>query len=168
LPEAYNPADHFIKLVVRKPGGSNGKEKGKDQGQQAQGRRRLAAAASVAAEREQEKDTNDALVAAFRGSPYWCRTAPEYRGVDAHKKLRGVQGQHASAFVLFRLNLWRGSLQTARNSLGFWLYGAVMAIIGLCFGILYFQQVRAFSVFGCRVYSVYMYACMHTCMLLID
>ncbi len=141
MPDAYNPADHFIKLVVRRPPlpPAGTEKRGLAQQSRGQSRRRLAAAS--AAEREQERDTNDALVAAFRASPYWSRAAPEYRGVDAHKRLRGVQGQHASALALFRLNLWRGGLQTARNPLAFWLYGAVMAIIGLCFGVLYFQQV---------------------------
>lgn len=51
-----------------------------------------------------------------------------------------MQGQHASAWALFKLNLRRGVLQTARNSMSFWLYGVVMSIIGLCFGVLYWQQ----------------------------
>lgn len=137
LPEAYNPADHFIKLVVRTPP----KDPQAGVGGHGGGHRRRRQACE--AERVKEKDSNDALVAAFRASPYWCGGAPSYRGVDAHRRLRGVQGQHASSLALFRLNLWRSSLQTARNALGFYLYGAVMAIVGLCFGVLYFQQVRA-------------------------
>ena len=142
LPEAYNPADHFIKLVVRTPpkethagGGSSHSS--------SQRRRQQRANAN-----EEERDSNDALVTAFKASPYWCRTAPSYRGVDAHRRLRGVQGQHASAPALFRLNLWRSGLQTARNAMVFYLYGAVMAIVGLCFGVLYFQQVRFMGVAG--------------------
>lgn len=142
LPEAYNPADHFIKLVVRTlPKETHAAGGSSSHSSHSSHRRRQQQRANA---NEEERGSNDALVAAFKASPYWCRTAPSYRGVDAHRRLRGVQGQHASAPALFRLNLWRSGLQTARNATGFYLYGAVMAIVGLCFGVLYFQQVGAF------------------------
>jgi len=122
LPDAYNPADHLVRLVVSKPGGG-------------------------ASAREERRKENDWLVQSFAASAYGDPELPE-RGShrdkaceeNSHRSLRGVQGQHASAWTLFRLNLRRGLLQTSRNSLSFWLYGMVMGVIGLCFGTLYFQQ----------------------------
>jgi len=122
LPEAYNPADHFVRLVVTKPGGG------------------------VAAMEERRKE-NDWLAQAFEASRVGkggeVREGEMEEAENSHWRLRGVQGQHASGWVLFRLNLRRGFLQTSRNSMSFWLYGAVMGIIGLCFGTLYFQQARS-------------------------
>jgi len=119
LPDAYNPADHFVRLVVSKPGGG------------------------IRAMEERRKE-NDWLVEAFEASR---RKGRREEGMEeaqnSHWGLRGMQTQHASWWMLFRLNLRRGLLQTSRNSTSFWLYGAVMGIIGLCFGTLYFQQARS-------------------------
>ena len=120
LPEAYNPADHFIRLVVTKPGG---------------GVRAM----------EQRRNENDWLVEAFEASRGIKKRGEgvEEEAQNRHWGLRGTQRQHATWWVLFRLNLKRGLLQTSRNSTSFWLYGAVMGVIGLCFGTLYFQQARS-------------------------
>ena len=115
LPEAYNPADHFVKLVVTKPGGGPAAE-------------------------EERTAQNDWLVQAYVDSPYRLPDMPAAAAENSHKQLRGVQDQHTTTWSLFLLNLRRGVLQTTRNSLSFWLYGVVMGIIGLCFGTLYFQQ----------------------------
>lgn len=62
-------------------------------------------------------------------------------GVVRHKHFSGVHGLRVSWWGLFKLNVWRGLLQTRRDLLSFGLWGVAMTVIGFIFGILYLGQV---------------------------
>lgn len=71
----------------------------------------LEAASAPSPEEGEGEETShlDALAAAYDASPMHVRTP---LAVDnAHQSLGGVQGLAASPWVLFKLNLWRCSLQ---------------------------------------------------------
>lgn len=49
--------------------------------------------------------------------------------------------RQVSHWELFKLNVWRGSLQTSRDLTGFILWGVVFAINGFLLGTIFYNQV---------------------------
>lgn len=104
----------------------------------------LEAASAPSHEGEVEAETShlDVLAAAYDASSMNVITP---LAVDnAHQTLGGVQGMAVSPWVLFKLNLWRCSLQVARDKATLGLWAAVSTLIGALLGILYWQQVCMF------------------------
>lgn len=102
-----------------------------------------AASAAPGADPGDETPRMDALAFAYDASP--MKTPTPLAADNRHKSLGGVTGRAASPWVLFKLNLWRCSLQLARDKATLGLWAAVSSLIGVLLGVLYWQQVRALS-----------------------
>lgn len=58
---------------------------------------------------------------------------------NRHRHFQMVFGT-ASSYTLFRINIWRAFIQLRRDWITFILWGIVSAIVGVLFGVLYWQQ----------------------------
>lgn len=108
-PQHYNPADFVLELVSAEPG----------------------------VPLQEELRRMDALSLAYAQS--FMKIQNPLPADDKHKALHDVRGQGASDWVFFKLNLWRGGLQLARDRITLILWAVVSALIGALFGVLYWQ-----------------------------
>lgn len=60
---------------------------------------------------------------------------------NKHKAVTGVMEVNAPFMVLFRTNLWRSWLQESREKMGLGVRVVMSVLLGLVFGLLFFQQI---------------------------
>jgi ATP-binding cassette, subfamily G (WHITE), eye pigment precursor transporter len=84
LPEAYNPSDFFLQLLSFRPHLKD----------------------------DNDQKRIDSLVTEFKASSFYDKKPLEPD--QKHQEFRFVQGLKVSSWTLFKLNIWRGALQTQR------------------------------------------------------
>jgi len=116
VPKTYNPSEFFLKTVSLLP--------------------------SLTAEENTKR--MEYLVDGFNKSDHALANPPPV--TNAHKSVYNVIGIRISMWELFKLNVWRGFLQTFRDLLCFFAWGGVFCLVGLIYGILFFGQVSSYSI----------------------
>lgn len=133
-PALFNPADFILELastrVIQGQAGAEGSN------------------GLTAGQFDVPKEVNGTLLVESHSSPVIVAACanqlmldfPKIAADNSHKDVMGVKGSKTNLLVSFKMNLWRSWLMEKREYLGM-AVGIVMNIIlGLVFGILYFQK----------------------------